>query len=95
MKSTMVLWTVPLIFMQYLKQKKVVTESLEATNEAGVDREPAQRAVRAASTIEKDHWRDFLKMQKNACITIIITIGQNYRCDRKYNQNPSETDLIK
>ncbi|GBN59418.1 hypothetical protein AVEN_143127-1 [Araneus ventricosus] len=30
MKSTMVLWSVPLIFMQYLKLQKVAAESLEA-----------------------------------------------------------------
>ncbi|GBN42971.1 hypothetical protein AVEN_243529-1 [Araneus ventricosus] len=35
MKSTMVLWSVPLIFMQYLKLKKVVTESLESARWQG------------------------------------------------------------
>ncbi|GBN12388.1 hypothetical protein AVEN_269045-1 [Araneus ventricosus] len=50
MKSTMVLWSVPLIFIQYLKLKKVVAESLEAArrkravlSKVSAAREPAQR----------------------------------------------------
>ncbi|GBO45098.1 hypothetical protein AVEN_172292-1 [Araneus ventricosus] len=58
MKSTVDLWSVPLIFTQYLKLEKVVDEILEVArlqrtvlSKVGAGRKPASRAARAATRI--------------------------------------------
>ncbi|GBL87314.1 hypothetical protein AVEN_270567-1 [Araneus ventricosus] len=55
MKSTMVLCSVPLICMQYLKQKKVVPESLEAAKWQG-----QCRAKWVLASNPPERWRERL-----------------------------------